>query len=560
MRNEVSRNLSLEKLSTGYRINSAADDAAGLTISKTLNTRYRGSNVARQNVQNSISMLQTAEGSLTVAQKNLHRMRELAVKAANGSNGEAQINAIKKEIKALIDQSDKTIDSTKFNKIDLFNSGVDRWEDMDVPCELDKPLTAVEYDDKLFVFDRGSDKAYSYDGERWRDEKMPGGASGVDNPKSSIVYNGKLYVFGHNNGSAYSYDGDTWKNENLPAMSDVEQIFSPVVYDGKLYLFGKQNNVGLEYDGQNWTDITAGMPSNAQERPADPVVMDGKLYMFTYRYSEAYSFDGSNWTNENMPNSGDNGLERPVEAEVYNGKVYVASIQDNKIISYDGQNWVNENIPGGIDAKFDLINYDNKLYAIGTNGESSYSYDGSIWQEEKLPSDISNMGLAAEYDGGLAVFDINSNKAYMTKTQRFQIGAGSDDKINSSLASKKVKFSEITGISNIDDYFNGSEVNENLINRIDKGIEEISRVMSYIGSQQNRLQSVAKSLDVSAENLQSSESQIKDADFAEESLKYVKSQILQETSKYIMAQAKQEAAIALKLLPGYKNTFNAFSG
>ena len=90
-------NTSLEKLSTGYKINSAADDAAGLTISQGLQSQGDGDSVAASNAQTGINLLQTAEGDLGIIQDNLQRIRDLSVQAANGTYGTAERAAIRSE-------------------------------------------------------------------------------------------------------------------------------------------------------------------------------------------------------------------------------------------------------------------------------------------------------------------------------------------------------------------------------------------------------------------------------------------------------------------------------
>ncbi len=88
----------IEHLSTGYRINRAADDAAGLSISNKLTTTIKGLEKAKQNAGDGISLIQTAEGGLQVIQDNLQRIRELFVQAINGTNGENEKAAIQREI------------------------------------------------------------------------------------------------------------------------------------------------------------------------------------------------------------------------------------------------------------------------------------------------------------------------------------------------------------------------------------------------------------------------------------------------------------------------------
>lgn len=114
-------NKSLERLSSGYRINRAADDAAGLTISETLRSQIRGINTALQNAQDGISILQITEGTLSVVTDNLQRVRELTVQAANDTNGVAQRDAIESEIKARLFDNQRIVQAANFNGIKLLN-------------------------------------------------------------------------------------------------------------------------------------------------------------------------------------------------------------------------------------------------------------------------------------------------------------------------------------------------------------------------------------------------------------------------------------------------------
>jgi len=115
---------SLERLSTGYKINRAADDAAGLTISQSLESQSRGSMVATANAQTGINLLQTAEGDLGMIQDNLQRIRDLAVQAANDSNGTSERNAIKSEVSQRLDEISRLAKASKFNNKQLLNGDV----------------------------------------------------------------------------------------------------------------------------------------------------------------------------------------------------------------------------------------------------------------------------------------------------------------------------------------------------------------------------------------------------------------------------------------------------
>jgi flagellin len=112
---------STEKLSSGYRINRAADDAAGLSISEKMRSQIRGLNQASDNAQDGISLIQSAEGALNETHSILQRMNELAVKAANDTNQSIDRSAIKDEIDALTEEITRIASTTQFNKQNLLD-------------------------------------------------------------------------------------------------------------------------------------------------------------------------------------------------------------------------------------------------------------------------------------------------------------------------------------------------------------------------------------------------------------------------------------------------------
>lgn len=112
---------SLEKLSSGLRINRAGDDAAGLAISEKMRGQIRGLDMASSNAQDSISLIQTAEGALNESHSILQRMRELAVQSSNGTNTDADRGEIQKEVNQLVQEIDRIRNTTEFNTKKLLN-------------------------------------------------------------------------------------------------------------------------------------------------------------------------------------------------------------------------------------------------------------------------------------------------------------------------------------------------------------------------------------------------------------------------------------------------------
>src|SRR5690606_28181126 len=113
---------SMEKLSSGLRINKAGDDAAGLAISEKMRGQIRGLDMASKNAQDGISLIQTAEGALNETHDILQRMRELATQAANDTNVESDRGEIQKEINALTSEINRIANTTEFNTQKLMNT------------------------------------------------------------------------------------------------------------------------------------------------------------------------------------------------------------------------------------------------------------------------------------------------------------------------------------------------------------------------------------------------------------------------------------------------------
>lgn len=119
----TSLNLSLQRLSSGLRVNSAKDDAAGLAISQTLTSAIRGNNQAIRNANDGISVGQTAEGALGQIANNLQRIREIATQSANGSVSDTNRSQLQKEVDQLTQEISRIVQTTQFNGTSLLSGG-----------------------------------------------------------------------------------------------------------------------------------------------------------------------------------------------------------------------------------------------------------------------------------------------------------------------------------------------------------------------------------------------------------------------------------------------------
>ncbi|MEY3256246.1 MAG: hypothetical protein RLZZ29_1381 [Cyanobacteriota bacterium] len=141
----------IENLSTGYRINKAADDAAGLSITNKLTTTIRGLEKAKQNSSDGISLIQTAEGGLQIVQDNLQRIRELVVQGKNGTNNSDEKDALQREINERIRAIDSISKSVKFNGKDLIYDNDASGNDGDIKLQ-----TGANHDETTTInFNRG---------------------------------------------------------------------------------------------------------------------------------------------------------------------------------------------------------------------------------------------------------------------------------------------------------------------------------------------------------------------------------------------------------------------
>ena len=144
---------SMEKLSSGYRINRAGDDAAGLSISEKMRAQVRGLNTASRNAQDAISMIQTAEGALNETHAILQRMRELAVQAANDTNVTKDRDAVADEIGTLVAEIDRISSSTTFNEKKLLDGTVAATFQIGADCNVSMGLSIATMSSAALIVD-----------------------------------------------------------------------------------------------------------------------------------------------------------------------------------------------------------------------------------------------------------------------------------------------------------------------------------------------------------------------------------------------------------------------
>src|SRR5690625_2288198 len=139
--NQNNMQKSMEKLSSGLRINRAGDDAAGLSISEKMRAQIRGLDQASRNAQDGISMIQTAEGALDEVHSILQRMRELAVQASNNTNAAEDITALQNEVTQLTEEIERIQTTTQFNTMELLDGSLGADVTFQVGANSDEVMT-----------------------------------------------------------------------------------------------------------------------------------------------------------------------------------------------------------------------------------------------------------------------------------------------------------------------------------------------------------------------------------------------------------------------------------
>ena len=235
---------STEKLSSGYRINRAADDAAGLTISEKMRKQIKGLDRASTNAEDGVSAVQTAEGALTEVHSMLQRMNELATQSANGTNSNTDRKAIQDEIDQLTTEIDRVSETTKFNEtyllkgdgaekahnVNAHDAGLDGVTLTDKGNEVEVTLKTLNAGDKVSI----AGKNYTIGGVTADVTKMLGAdGANIDTNHDDVTVNGTIYKWydaiaadttgaGYKGTAAgwYSNDPSTLNNKTQPVVAD----------------------------------------------------------------------------------------------------------------------------------------------------------------------------------------------------------------------------------------------------------------------------------------------------------------------------------------------------
>ena len=263
-----SQSKSAEKLSSGYRINRAADDAAGLSISEKMRKQIRGLDQASTNAEDGVSAVQTAEGALTEVHSMLQRMNELAVQASTGTNSQTDRDAIQSEIEQLTTEIDRVAETTKFNETYLLKGDADgatkdvymKGHDAGLKGTLTDGATTATFKVAAGALDAGKKvtiggKEYTIGSTKTEAEALATKAAtdaAADATDKTIKIDGDEYT--------YDQANTKWKDKAGKDVADINAKInagSTVEYNGKSLTVMKDDNAPTGVDDSDSSVISA---------------------------------------------------------------------------------------------------------------------------------------------------------------------------------------------------------------------------------------------------------------------------------------------------------------
>ena len=549
---------STEKLSSGYKINRAADDAAGLSISEKMRKQIRGLTQASLNAQDGISAVQTAEGALTEVHDMLQRMNELAVKASNGTMSEDDRSYVQNEIDQLVTEIDRVSETTKFNETYLLKGAGDKSATVKADATIggtssEATVTAakgniysgtiasglasgtedtaiVKYKDaegntrtKEITFKAGADAEATAKNlaKAIEDDKDLGRIFNASADKS-----GKLTVESKLNGNKT----DDSKN----AVSEI--TFKSAAGTLKTEIAGTTEAA----TGESVTFTLTNKAGANQLQDGNSITIDGKTY--TYDSAKTSTTDDAN-TFKSLDD-----LQKLL-GDDYKVSVEITATKTSQDWKKDTNAGASAPIADG-DAVVTTVKTDlaaaSKTSALGTitaaNGTTAFT-------DVAKPTG-NTAGTQVTYTDKVITLNIARKAAVETSdalTLSLQVGADSTDenKISVDIESMGAKSLGIDGLKV--DGTNSTNA-DNAIDTIAAAIQKVSTQRSALGAVQNRLEHTINNLDNVVENTTSAESQIRDTDMATEMVKYSNNNILSQAGQAMLAQANQSNQGVLSLL------------
>ncbi len=490
--NDLSK--SMQRLSSGLRINSAKDDAAGLAISDRMTSQIRGLNQAVRNSNDGISLAQTAEGALQETTNILQRMRELSVQSANDTNSASDRSSLQAEVNQLKQEMTRIAETTSFNGKNL----------------LDGSMTNAQ-----FQVGANANQTISFG---------INSAAAVDLGNYALNSNNDIAAFGIEVSSALDEDTDEGNNVVAQALTIVGPEGSETIANTALVDNSSANAIaGLVNAESATTGVTATATTTST---LSGLTADGTV---------AFNLQGTN----------DTAIDISATVTATNLSSLAQAINDQA-----GNTGISATLSGD-NATITLTQSAGHDIAIG-----DYSHSTGVVGSTLTVTGSEGAGVALADDGtGTTATDstvvggnieFSSSGSFNVSSSLATADGGLFGETGDLVLANGANVSTLSSIDNVD--ITTVEGAANAIKAVDGALMQVDNMRGDLGAVQNRFESTIANLSNVSENLSAARSRILDADIAQETSAMTKNNILQQAGVSILAQANQAPQLALSLL------------
>jgi flagellin len=479
---------SLQRLSSGLRINSAKDDAAGLAISSRMSAQISGINQATRNANDAISLSQTAEGALSQSSDILRRMRDLSVQSANDTNSGSDRIALQQEVGQLQQELNRVANETEFNGKKLLD-GTFSAQQFQVGANANQTISIGMSSAK--ATDMGNQQVSSAGGSTFGVVVGTGGTAGTPNTPPA------------NNVAVQTLNVSGLKSANIAvAAGDSASTVAAAV---------------------NRESATTGVSATSRTEAQLTAQLAGGTTPSTYTFSLSSKGSGSATTPVNISAQVSNQNDLGGLADAINAK--------------SGQTGITATAKAGVitlanEAGDDIIlgNVTDGTTGTGTLSVEAAAADGS-------------------YTGtGTVMTEDNATRI----TGQVKFNSSSSFSVTSSATTGALVTGTVgSSLSNVGQIDIGSQKGaSNALVVIDSALDFVNGLRAKLGAAQNRVESTISNLSTTSENLTAARSRIQDTDFAQETASLTRSQVLQQAGMAMLAQANAQPNQVLTLLRG----------
>jgi len=541
--NEISKNIA--KLSSGYRINSAADDAAGLAVSEKMRAQINGLNQAQDNAKNGISLVQTAEGGLNETSAILQRMNTLAVESANGTYQDGTDRAnLQKEVTDLKSTIDRIASSTNFNQINLLDGSLSTSAaqvEVDPHLAANVKATNAVAGENDVTISKGLNGTASGASSTYTFTVDENGASTTHTielsfAKAAVTADGFTYsIDGGTTGTTTATIGDAAK----ATATNVAGALSEVV--GKAD-WGKDFTLGGVAPAITFTALKAGTAAPEITGLSYEIHDDGGKAIGTEGVATAKAaedsvqvLDATAQTIDGTVGTGDTAVNAQSKVFTVGGRKFALA-----------KTGTESNVQSMVGKDVDVLSATASGVTAADITKAVTEINKVVGQDVVYQVKDTTDGTPNAAGTGLAFGD-GKGVAGSGKALSFQVGADnkSDQRVSLGIKDMSSKGLGIAGV-NVGDQSSA----QTAINTIKAAINTVDTERANLGGIQNELEHTNNNLNTMSQNLTSAESTIRDVDMSNEYVQYSKNQILSQAATAMLTQANAQPQNVLSLLKG----------